>query len=92
MVGQNVLGRAGARRDDEQFRMTQQIDKLAQEQYAMMGAQTAMIDTLTAVSEEMLRVLRAVAATATEIDAEVDALTAHDLGAQALLARGGAEE
>ena len=91
-VGQNVLGRAGERRDQEQFRMTQQIDQLTQEQHTMMGAQRAMLDALTALSEEMLRVLRAVADKTTEIDAEVDALTAYEQQARTLLASGGADE
>ena len=92
MVGQNVLGRAGERRDQEQFRMTQQIDQLTQEQAVMMGAQRAMLDALTALSEEMLRVLLAVADKAAEIDAEVDALTAAEQQARTLLASGGADE
>lgn len=72
--------------------MTQQIDQLTQEQAVMMGAQRAMLDALTALSEEMLRVLRAVADKAAEIDAEVDALTAAEQQARTLLASGGADE
>ena len=75
MVGQNVLGRADARRADEQYRMTQQIDRLTQELHAMMGAQGAILDTLISLDDQQITVLKAVAAQTTEIDAELDRLT-----------------
>lgn len=74
MVGQNVLGRAGERRDAEQFRMTQQIDGLTQELRTMIGAQQAMLDTLITLGDQNVAALRAVQAKTEEIDAEVDAL------------------
>jgi uncharacterized membrane protein len=82
-VGQNVMNRYAEARAEEQFRLTAQINRFADEIRTVQQVQQAMLDTLITLSEQTITVLHAVDDKAQEIDAEIDAWTARETGEEA---------
>jgi len=69
-VGQNVLARGGERREQEMYRLTVQIDRIARSNAVVIESQRAVLDTLVAL-------VQGLEGQTAEIDREVDALEAR---------------
>lgn len=77
MVGQNVLARVAERQAQRQYEMVARIDAVADQMHTMLMAQDAIVQTLLTMAQASRDDMAYLRAKNDEIDAEVDALTAH---------------